>query len=68
MKIIDIPCRNFIEELSSKSAIPGGGGAAALDGAMGAALLSMVCNLTIGKKRYVPVSYTHLTLPTICSV
>lgn len=53
MKIIDIPCRNFIEELSSKSAIPGGGGAAALDGAMGAALLSMVCNLTIGKKKYV---------------
>lgn len=52
MKIIDNPCRDFIEELSSKKAAPGGGGAAALDGAMGAALLSMVCNLTLGKKKY----------------
>ncbi|WP_446897757.1 cyclodeaminase/cyclohydrolase family protein [Clostridium sp. LBM24168] len=52
MKIIDNPCRDFVEELSSKKAVPGGGGAAAMDGAMGAALLSMVCNLTLGKKKY----------------
>lgn len=52
MKIIDNPCRDFVEELSSKAAVPGGGGAAALDGAMGSALLSMVCNLTLGKKKY----------------
>ncbi|MBP2033164.1 formiminotetrahydrofolate cyclodeaminase [Clostridium algifaecis] len=52
MKIVDNPCSDFIEELSSKASVPGGGGAAALDGAMGAALLSMVCNLTLGKKKY----------------
>ncbi|MCH3966005.1 MAG: cyclodeaminase/cyclohydrolase family protein [Clostridium sp.] len=52
MKIVDNPCRDFLEELSSKSAVPGGGGAAAMDGAMGAALLSMVCSLTLGKKKY----------------
>ena len=33
----------------------GGGGAAALSGAMGAALVSMVCNLTIGRKKYAAV-------------
>jgi formiminotetrahydrofolate cyclodeaminase len=42
----------FIDELASKSATPGGGSAAAIIGAMGAALVSMVCNLTIGKKGY----------------
>ena len=40
----------FLEELSSSSATPGGGSAAALMGAMGSALVSMVANLTIGKK------------------
>lgn len=57
MKIIDNSCRDFIQELSSKASVPGGGGAAALDGAMGAALLSMVCNLTLGKKKY--IKYTE---------
>ncbi len=42
----------FVEELASKSPIPGGGGAAALVGALGVALGSMVCNLTVGKKKY----------------
>ena len=42
----------FLEELASSSPIPGGGGAAALAGACSVALASMVCNLTIGKKRY----------------
>ena len=37
------------------SATPGGGSAAAIIGAMGAALVSMVCNLTIGKKKYAEV-------------
>lgn len=40
----------FLEELSSSSATPGGGSAAALMGSMGAALVSMVANLTTGKK------------------
>lgn len=42
----------FLDELASKSATPGGGSAAAIMGAMGAALVSMVCNLTVGKKNY----------------
>ena len=42
----------FLEELASSSPAPGGGSVAALSGALGAALTSMVCNLTIGKKKY----------------
>ncbi|MBC7263753.1 MAG: cyclodeaminase/cyclohydrolase family protein [Chloroflexi bacterium] len=42
----------FLDELASKAPVPGGGSAAALGGALAAALLSMVCNLTIGKKGY----------------
>lgn len=45
-------CRGFIEALYSKDAVPGGGGAAALTGALGAALAGMVANLTTGKKKY----------------
>ena len=42
----------FLDELASGAPTPGGGGAAAVMGAMGAALISMVANLTIGKKGY----------------
>jgi formiminotetrahydrofolate cyclodeaminase len=42
----------FLDELASGNATPGGGSAAAIMGAMGAALVSMVANLTIGKKGY----------------
>jgi len=45
----------FLEELASSSPAPGGGSVAALSGALGAALTSMVCNLTIGKKKYADV-------------
>ena len=47
--------QTFLDGLASAAPTPGGGGAAAISGAMGAALLSMVCNLTIGKKKYVEV-------------
>lgn len=43
---------DFIQELSSKSPVPGGGGASAYAGALGMALGSMVGNLTVGKKKY----------------
>jgi methenyltetrahydrofolate cyclohydrolase len=40
----------FLDELASSAPTPGGGSAAAIMGAMGAALISMVCNVTLGKK------------------
>lgn len=45
----------FLDELASSSPAPGGGSVAALAGALGAALATMVCNLTIGKKKYADV-------------
>lgn len=44
--------QQFLGDLASAKPTPGGGSAAAIMGAMGAALISMVCNLTIGKKGY----------------
>jgi formiminotetrahydrofolate cyclodeaminase len=46
----------FLDDLASERPTPGGGGAAALCGSIGAALVSMVANLTIGKKNYEAVS------------
>ena len=48
--------QTFLDDLASERPTPGGGGAAALCGAIGAALVSMVANLTIGKKNYEAVS------------
>lgn len=45
----------YIKELASKAPIPGGGGASAVAGVLSAALSSMVCNLTIGKKSFAAV-------------
>ena len=45
----------FLSELASSSPAPGGGSVAALAGSLGAALSSMVCNLTIGKEKYADV-------------
>ncbi len=55
MAIKDKSVVGLLGELASSSATPGGGSAAALAGAMGAALVSMVCSLTIGKKRFAEV-------------
>jgi formiminotetrahydrofolate cyclodeaminase len=49
---IDQPLRHFMDKLASKSPEPGGGSVAALVGALGAALVSMVANLTVGKEKY----------------
>jgi methenyltetrahydrofolate cyclohydrolase len=46
---------SFLDQLASSSPAPGGGSVAALAGALGAALTSMVCNLTIGKRKYTEV-------------
>jgi formiminotetrahydrofolate cyclodeaminase len=44
--------KSYLNELASASPTPGGGSAAAVTVAQGLALLSMVCNLTIGKKKF----------------
>ena len=49
---IDHTLAAFLDELASREPVPGGGSAAALAGATAAGLVSMVCNLTIGKRRY----------------
>ncbi|ATG91199.1 methenyltetrahydrofolate cyclohydrolase [Methylomonas koyamae] len=54
-EIKDKTVETFLDELASKQATPGGGSAAAVMGAQAAALVSMVCNLTIGKPKYVEV-------------
>ena len=45
----------YLEVLSSKAPVPGGGGASALAGALGNAMGQMVVNLTVGKKKYAEV-------------
>ena len=52
----------FLSELSAGTATPGGGSAAAYAAAMGAALVSMVARLTIGKKKYVEVEQEMKTI------
>jgi formiminotetrahydrofolate cyclodeaminase len=53
--LADRPVRTFLDDLASSAPTPGGGAAAALNGAMAAALVAMVCNLTIGRPRYAAV-------------
>lgn len=53
--VVQMEIGSFVEALSSKAPIPGGGGASALAGALGSALGQMVGNLTIGKKKYAAV-------------
>ncbi len=50
--LVDYSCIEFTDKLAAKTPVPGGGGASALTGALGIALGSMVCNYTIGKKKY----------------
>lgn len=47
--------QSFLDSLAADTATPGGGSVAALNGALGAALVSMVCRLTIGRKKYAAV-------------
>lgn len=54
-EIKDKSLQTYLDELASKQPTPGGGSAAALMGAQAAALVSMVCNLTLGKPKYAEV-------------
>jgi formiminotetrahydrofolate cyclodeaminase len=51
-KLVKQNIKMFLDEVASSSPAPGGGSVAALSGALGAALSSMVCNLTRGKQGY----------------
>lgn len=55
MEMTNLSCEQFLEQLASGAAVPGGGGAAALVGAAGVALGNMVGCLTVGKKKYAAV-------------
>lgn len=63
-KMTTKPCDIFLSELASKSAVPGGGGASALVGAVGVALGNMVGSLTTGKKKYAAVEEDIQSLNT----
>lgn len=52
METAEIQIREYLERLSSKEPVPGGGGASALAGAFGVSLGLMEGNLTLGKKKY----------------
>ena len=52
---VDGTIQAFLDKLAGDSPEPGGGSAAALVGAVGAALVSMVANLTLGKEKYASV-------------
>ncbi|NJD21378.1 MAG: cyclodeaminase/cyclohydrolase family protein [Melioribacter sp.] len=54
--------QEYFNELSSNSPTPGGGNVAALCGTLSASLGIMVCNLTIGKKKYVDVESEMIRL------
>ena len=49
---LDGPVRGYLEDLAAKKPAPGGGSAAALDASLGASLICMVTNYTIGNPRY----------------
>jgi len=59
-------CRKFVEVLASSAPAPGGGGAAALVGAVGTALGNMVGSLTVGKKKYADVEEEMRSLKARC--
>lgn len=50
--LVNKSVRDFVTELASDSAAPGGGSAAALAGALGAALTTMVCNLSLDEEKF----------------
>ncbi len=68
MGLSTIPCNDFVEQLGSKAAVPGGGGASALVGALAIALGNMVGSLTVGKKKYAAVEARMYELKGRCDI
>lgn len=52
LSLAELTVRDLPERLASRAPVPGGGSASALAGALGAALVEMVCELTVGKPEY----------------
>ncbi|RLF30610.1 MAG: methenyltetrahydrofolate cyclohydrolase [Thermoplasmata archaeon] len=65
--MVDERVREFLEKVASSSPTPGGGSVAALAGAIACSLSEMVCNLTIGKKKYADVEQEMKKLLQQCS-
>ncbi|HBG57266.1 cyclodeaminase/cyclohydrolase family protein [Proteiniphilum sp. UBA1028] len=55
MKLKDLTLKQFLEMTAANEAVPGGGSSAALSAAIATALIEMMANLTIGKKKYADV-------------
>ena len=49
------PLQTYLDDAASKKPAPGGGSVSACVGALGAALVSMVCNLTAGREKFADV-------------
>ncbi|MDR3316023.1 MAG: cyclodeaminase/cyclohydrolase family protein [Coriobacteriales bacterium] len=62
MAYTELSCEKFVAALASKAPVPGGGGAAALVGALGTALGNMVGSLTAGKPAYAAVEAEVIAL------
>ena len=62
MELMNLSCEAFLEDLAGSAPAPGGGGAAALVGAAGAALGNMVGSPTVGKKKYADVEADIIAL------
>jgi formiminotetrahydrofolate cyclodeaminase len=71
MNLRDLSVREFVEKIAGPDPAPGGGSAAALAGALGAALCAMVARLTLGKEKYGGVSEemeaTRSSADALCS-
>lgn len=66
MNYAEASCTEFVKVLASNAPAPGGGGAAALVGAVGTALGNMVGALTVGKKKYADVEAEIVALREKC--
>ncbi len=67
MDMTEKSCRDFVAALSGSAPTPGGGGAAALMGAIGTALGNMVGSLTVGKQKYAHIEAEMLSLMEKCN-
>jgi formiminotetrahydrofolate cyclodeaminase len=55
MKYVDDPMKKYFEDAASGAETPGGGSISGACGALAASMMSMVCNFTVGKKKYADV-------------